>query len=336
VEESKQKRAQAQQQVQQRQQQFDADWGASGPKRRQVRAGLQREAALGKQRVRQVLQPGGEIEQPLQGRIDALTSLDEAQDLNARLGDLAAQPAMGVWQQVRTRAQARCVEQLAPLLQEADALTALPGADRAAPAVTGGGLTVRSDWFSGLRSGRTDAMTASTLVGIPAGILVAAGVLAAPLAAVGVALAAVWGFCRGRSSAVQNQLRGAQQELSRHLADVMRQLRSHFFDVDHAGGHFGVVDEFFESLEGRVTEQVEALAEAKSREGRAEAARLAEEARLDEEQRRQKAEQVRQHLVEWEGLGRTLQEVGAELKALDQALTPPPPGDSPGEKENRS
>jgi GTPase SAR1 family protein len=333
VEESKQKRAQAQQHVQQRQRQFDADWGRSGPKRRQLLAGLQREATLGRQRMRQALQPGSEVEHPLQGRIDALTSLHEAQDLGGRLGDQAAQRAMDAWREVRGRAQARCVQQVAPLLQEADALTALPGAVGAEPAVTGGGLTVRSDWFSGLRAGRNDAMTAVTLTGIPAGILVAAGVLAPPVAAVGVAVAALWGFFRGRSTAVQTQLRGAQQELSHHLADVMRQLRSHFFDVDHAGGSFGVVDEYFEAMERQVTGQVEALAEAKSQEARAEAARLAEEARLDEEQRRQRAEQVRQHLVEWEGLGRTLREVGAELKALDQALTTPPSGNSTGEKE---
>src|SRR5262249_27993358 len=72
LEQSGQKQSEAQQRAVQRKQQFDADWGKGGQKRRELLAAIQKAIALGKGRMRQALQPGGEIEAVFQPRIDAV------------------------------------------------------------------------------------------------------------------------------------------------------------------------------------------------------------------------------------------------------------------------
>lgn len=65
------------------------------------------------------------------------------------------------------------------------------------------------------------------------------------------------------------------------------------------------------------------MASQKLEEGRAELTRLLDVARLDEQQRRDKAEEVQRQRVEWDVLGQSLHEVQEQLKEWEQkhALT---------------
>ncbi|MDY3563786.1 dynamin family protein [Gemmata sp. JC673] len=343
VSESKQKRDAFQRQLAERKDTFLNDWGDRGRKRRELREGVKRLASLGKAQISQFLSRGGELETLLQNSITAADSPEALRAVADRISSDAGARAMRAWREISGRSWSQCLQLLAPLLKDAEDVTA---PDRGAPVegLPAGGASpqIARDWYSKIKSARFDFATglwAGGLTGsVGGGLLVALGAislpLVAPLAAAAGFIAAVWATVRGNKTANLNQLKAAKQEVARHVTEVCQKTRQHFLEVNMAAGTFGPVDEYFSELERIAEDQVERLTRTKAADTEAEIARLKREAELSEQDRKAEAERVRLKMMAWKTAGQGLNELAEKLKALDQAAggaqqPPPPPGANP-------
>lgn len=328
VSESKQKRDEFQRQLADRKDNFLNDWGDRGRKRRELREGVKRLASLGKAQISQFLSRGGELETSLQNAVAAAESVEALRAVADRVSSDAGARAMRAWREISEWSWSQCLQLLAPLLRDAEEVTApdrgapvegLPSGEAARP--------VARDWFAKIKSARFDFGTglwAGGLTGSVGGsLLVALGAITGPfaigLAAAAGFIAAVWATIRGNTSANQNHLKTAMQEVSKHVAEVCQKTRQHFLEVDMAAGSFGPVDEYFTELERIAEDQVERVTKTKAADTEEEIARLKREAELTEQERKAEAERVRQKMVAWKTEGQGLNELGEKLKALDQA-----------------
>ena len=92
-----------------------------------------------------------------------------------------------------------------------------------------------------------------------------------------------------------------------------------FLQADLAGG-LSVVNHYFDTLVETMTKQLQEIAAAKSDQAGAESARLNEQSKLGEQERKDRAEKVQQQLTEWNTIGRAIEAIMADLKVLDQSL----------------
>lgn len=339
LEESKQQREDFQCQLAQRKEQFLNDWGERGQKRRELKEGIRKVAALGKAHIAQYLGRGGDLEASLHSKVAAAESLDALRSVADRLASEAAARAMRAWREVSEHSWNQCLVLLAPLLKAAEDVTApYQGGDNDGPSPTVSTPGIARDWYAKMKGARFDFITGASMgglgVGIGGGLLVALGVIAAPvvapLAAVAALIGGLWAMIRGTRTIDQNQLRTAKQDISRYASDVCQKVRQHFLDVNLAAGSFSPVDEFFNELEKIADEQVENLTRKKATETEAEIARLKKEAELTEQQRKAEAEQLRGQMTAWNALGRALHDAGEKLQLLDQAVGGAPPTDGSG------
>jgi GTPase SAR1 family protein len=324
LQESKQKNQEMQRLAGQRRQEFETHWGERGGKRRELMENVQRLAVLGKRQLGQVLQPGGEIERTLRARIEALPSVQVVNQLGEGLAGEMTAAALDAWRRVRENTQARCTELLAPFLGASEAAVVPPSAALPAAAVHADAQFHVSDDATASLLGKTriaigNATAASTVVGFGGYALLAFGLISPPVLPVIITGAALWAAFHGWRYAWKNELKAARQEALRHLANVLSQVRQHFFDVDLASSRFGLVDEYFTALERSLSERVASIASQRMAEAGAEVARLAEDARLDDEQRRARVEEVRRQLSAWDGLGQTIQALQVELQDLERS-----------------
>ena len=146
-----------------------------------------------------------------------------------------------------------------------------------------------------------------------------------PPIAIGAALiAGVWALYQGyqgwhRTSTTQ--VKRAQQELYKHLAEVRDRVRRYYFDVDlPAGRHQGLAEAHFDRFQQALGEHLQRLATVRSEDLRQELARLTEQAKLDEQQRASRLAALRGWLALWDQVGQDLQPIGQALTAIDQTL----------------
>jgi GTPase SAR1 family protein len=297
----------AQQQAAQRKQQFEAEWGERGQKRNELREGIRRAITMGKQGFTQALQPGGDIATAQEARIDALKTVQEANQFGEAMAGEVISAVAGTWQQVCAQVQARCLDQLRPFAESVEALDTQQ--DLRLSAIDPGKAPpeFRDDWWIRIRGAYSSA---SVMIGIAHFI--------PPLMPL-VPIAALWAIARGGWKDTSNtQVRAAQQELRRHLGVVLQRVRQHFLNIDLATGRYSLVDEFFNEVERAMLDQIQAIVRQHAEQAQAEVARLAANARLDEQQRAQQATRLQQALQEWEGSGRAIQAMVAELKGARQ------------------
>jgi hypothetical protein len=253
--------------------------------------------------------------------------VEAARQYGAILGEQVISAALARWRDVSLQFQNRCTELLGPFLAStANATNHDEG---------GGALTVRGartlemsdDWWTKVKAARSEFMHAAGTVGMVGGVLtfVIATSWFPPLAVGGAVAAGLWGLVRGWNAASINQIKDARQVLHRHLAGVLQEVRKHFFDVNLASGHFSRVDEYFQGMERSLAEHIAALAKQRLEESQAEISRLMEELRLDQQERKARAEQTRQQIADWDGLGTEIVALQADLKELDQSLQPKQP-----------
>jgi len=343
---------QVQQQVAQSKQQFDGDWGERGPKRQALMTALQRATAAGKQTLRQTLEVGGEIDIAMRARINQLASLTKWQDEANRLAETLAQAvteaAVKKWQEVDQQVRQHALEQLGPFLEAMEHLAEASYAAGCAPSPTQQHyrLQTQDDWFEKAKGANFNFMQAvaitgigSTVAGAGLGVVAAvtgasapalvASILAssvlAPLAILGVGIAAgVWVLMQGRKGwkrAKETQVNRAQQELYKHLGEVRDRVRRYYFDVDLASGRVqSLVDQHFDQQVRTISDYVQRLAHEKSEDARLELTRFMDQAKLDEQQRTVKLEELRGQVAQWETLGHAIQEIGTALAGLDQSL----------------
>ena len=87
MEQFKQKSLENQRRNQERMHQFQLEWGEQGNKRRDLRDGMSKISTLGKLRIRQLLQPGGEFDLGQRAVIERLDSVRVLDDFGQALGN---------------------------------------------------------------------------------------------------------------------------------------------------------------------------------------------------------------------------------------------------------
>ena len=262
---------------------------------------------MGKQGFTQALQPGGDIAATQEARIDALKTVQEANQFGEAMAGEVISAVAGAWQQVCAQVQARCLEQLRPFAESVQALDMQQDLRLASIDAGKAPPEFRDDWWIRIRGAYSSA---SVMIGIAHFI--------PPLMPL-VPLAALWAIARGGWKDTSNtQVKAAQQELRRHLGVVLQRARQHFLNIDLTTGRYSLVDEFFTEIERSMSEQIQAIVRQHAEQAQAEVARLAASTKLDEQQRAQQATQLQQHMQEWEGIGRAIQAMAGELKGAQQ------------------
>jgi GTPase SAR1 family protein len=315
---SKQRRDEMQQQAAQQKKQFDADWGERGQKRQHLVTSLQKVVAVGKRSFMHALEPGGEIDTAQRDRITAIQTVEEAQQVGASLSDEVIAAVTERWRQVGEHVQTQCTALLEPFVAAGESLAVVQTAEEPDLAVTSftSSLGTSQDWWTRTKEARLEAVQATSAAGL--GIfLLSFAISLGPLAPFGIAAAALWGFRHGTKAGQANRVRAAQEELRKHLAETLQRVRQHFLTADLANSRFSLLDEAFDPVVRGLTEEIQRIAAQKSREAQDELNRLAEEAKLDDQQRKARVEHTQQHLTRWDALGASIAEVVADLKALE-------------------
>src|ERR671916_3351966 len=95
--ESEQKQAELQKVAVEAKRRFDAEWGIQGQKYRELKEGLQRAVAVGKQSFANTMQPGGDIELAQKAKIEAVSSLKEANQVAEEMPGEIITAAVNDW-----------------------------------------------------------------------------------------------------------------------------------------------------------------------------------------------------------------------------------------------
>lgn len=307
--ESKQQQADLQAVAVEGKRRFDAEWGIQGEKYRELRDGLQRAIAIGKQSFANATQPGSDIELAQKAKIEAVSSLKQANRVAEQMPGEVVTAAINDWARICDEVQRRCVVLLGPFADAVDGIGApvdpdLPGF----PSMGDPAEEFKRDYFTALRSAAGGGMLVLGISGMTSLIAptAAAAVLAAPVmpfVAVPVLLTLVGGGVKG---AFSGQVTAAKQQLKVQLAEHFQKTRRYFFDVDLTSGSFSRVDEYFRNLDLTVNEYVRALVGKKSKESQEEIARLKEEMALEGRERESRLEQAQKQLSRWDGIGTSL------------------------------
>jgi len=278
---------------------FAADWGSDGRKRAQLLHEAKRIGAIHKQALRESLQPAGAVASPIDQRISAVASLDDANTLAGALSDDLITAALDQWRATQGLTLSRITELLGPLVEHADAVTFSVAAEE--PPVKVSERTVERASLGALE-GMT-GVYASAMA--PVGLSALLGVGLGPVGLmVGVFLAA-----HSWKRLTKQRLTTAKHEL-RHLFNVrLQELQQHFFGVDAGAQRFSLADEYFRDLEQALVTYVDDTVRCKLEETDAEMARRRTLAKLATGQRAAAAVTAREELKVWDDLGATLDQL---------------------------
>jgi hypothetical protein len=321
--ESEQKQAELQKVAVEAKRRFDAEWGIQGQKYRELREGLQRAIAVGKQSFSNTMQPGSDIELAQKVKIDKVKSLKQANKVAEEMPGEIITATMNNWARMCDEVQQRCIALLGPFAAAVDDIGA-PVDPELSGFPTDGETPnkFKRDYFTMFRSAAGGGMMVMSMTGMAsiAGVSVI-GILgaAAPFVAIPT-LAVLVGS--GLKGALSSQVKTAQQQLRMQLAEQLQKVRRHFFDVDLAAGSFSRVEEYFATLDRMVNEHVRELAQKKSKESQAEITRLKEAMQLEGREREARIKQTQEQLAKWDEVGKSLGAVTAQVKALQRPATP--------------
>jgi GTPase SAR1 family protein len=308
-EESDQKRAEIQQRIAQRKRRFDSEWSQSGQKQEELMENVRRIAGAGKGMILQALHQGNEIELTTRNKIEGLKSFDEAVQFSNSMDGQVVRAYIDIWSSVRQLALHQCNELLTQLLAIANSLSFPdePGSTNVAVRYAHA-LKVKGDWASFFEEANREGGWVSTVfeIFLPSQVAKLASLCWA-------GIRAIFGF-------KNRQLEAAKQDLHSHLNEVLQSVREQFLGVDLAFGYRSRVDAYFDSLVSAVSEQVQKIAKDKSAEAQVELDRLAEEAKLDEQERRTKVDLAQQQLADWDAISQSIKEIVSDLKILEQSL----------------
>lgn len=323
--ETKQQQAEVQRVAVEGKRRFDAEWGIQGHRYRELREGLQRAIAVGKQSFANIMQPGGDIELAQKAKIDKVKSLKQANRVAEEMPGEIMTSTMNAWAEVCDEVYYRCLMLLGPFAEAAGEV-GIPQDPEFLARMDGGdpGDKFKRDYFTALRSAAGGGMLVLGVSGMASLVVpaAAAAVLASPVmpfVAVPLLVALLGGGVKG---ALSGQVTAAQQQLRVRLAEQFQKARRYYFDVDLVAGSFSRVDEYFRSLDLTVNEHVRQLVERKSKESQAEISRLKEMVQLDERERAARTKRIQDQLVQWDDLGRTVTALNARIQALQESGAP--------------
>ncbi len=324
--ESKQQQTELQQIAIEGKRRFDSEWGIQGQKYRELREGLQRAIAVGKQSFANTMQPGGDIELAQKAKIDKVKTLKQANRVSEEMPGEIITAAMNEWARICDEVQRRCVVLLGPFADAVDDLGAPVDPSELSMFPSGGdpGEKFKRDYFTALRGAAGGGMLVLGTTGMLS--LVAPSVAAAAMASsvlpfVAVPLLVVL-YGSGVKGAFEGQVTTAQQQLRVRLAEQFQKTRRYFFDVDLTSGSFSRVDEYFRDLDMMVNEYVRELVEKKSKESQAEINRLKDAMMLDHRERDSGAKKAEERLAVWDNIGKSLGGAMGQIQSPPQPAAP--------------
>lgn len=315
TEESAQKRAERQQVIAQRQQQFEARWGQNGTEREQLMEIIKKVATIGRRSFEEALQAGGVIERKQRRQIEALQSVQEAAQFGKRMNGEVIGDTVNQWREMCQYTQTQSVQVLPPFLAALDALT-VPYDISAANIQLPSAPLIKQEWHTQILAAAENAVEGAGRDWLE--ILLNVSMISLDTGLMALGAAGLWQFVRAWTTSEQAQLQEAQEELHTHLALVLQEVQDYFFAANMVVSRLSLLEEYFNRLERRVFEQMEALVAQKSAEAQTEIARLTEEAQLDDAQRQSKATQTRQQVAEWDQISGAIQKIVVELQGLQQ------------------
>jgi GTPase SAR1 family protein len=296
---------------------FDAEWGVNGQKYRALRDGLKRATALGKQGFSNAVQPGCDLELAQKARINEIKSLKQANRVAEEMPGDVVTGFMNEWTRVCGEVERRCLLLLGPFVEDAEIVGA-PLRLGAAGLLTGDKEDgFKRDYFGMVRGAAGGGMLVMGVSGMATLVApsIAVTALASPVVPFLAAPALLVLLGGGVKGALDTQLKTAQQQLRGRLAEQLQKARRHFFDVHLTAGSYSRVDEHFAALDRVVDQHVRELVEKKSRESQAEISRLTESMKLGAADRQALTKKTQAQLASWDGIGKTIQTVRAQIQS---------------------
>jgi GTPase Era involved in 16S rRNA processing len=262
---------------------------------------------------RQLHEALGRIEDDLRERIDGVSTVEEGRSVAQELADEALRRASDAWQDVQD-AGSNCYGELLSRFLANVAGEGLPeGLHDAGPRHSLGGAPSFAGGFSGrVSEARSHALGGALGAGVPVGVMVAAGVLSAPVAAIGIAAAAIWGMVRGWKEGARQEALAARSQLQAHFKRVMQSVRTHYV---RAG------ESLFQQLERSLRERTRTVAEKAKGDAEEERARLARDLASSEQQRQEAITKLKQGRENWLKLGERISAIQSDLAADQQRMS---------------
>jgi len=320
---SEQRQAELQRAAVERKRRFDAEWGIQGRKYRELKEGLQRATAIGKQSFSNTLQQGSDIELAQKAKIDEIKSLKQANRVAEEMPGEIITAVINNWARICDEVQQRCAELLGPFAEAIENIDASADPDLSSFSDDDAKDKFKHDYFTMVRGAAGGGMMVMGVSSIGSLMLptAAAAVFTTVMPFVAIpALALLAGSAI--KSARGSGIKTAQQQLRMQLAEQLQKVRRHFFDVHLTTGSYSRVDEYFMTLDRAVNEHVRELVEKKSKESQAEIARLKEAMQLGDREREARTKKIREQLTRWDEVGKSLAGVGARLKAMQKPAAP--------------
>jgi hypothetical protein len=309
-----------------RRNEFEKAWGPKGQQRQQLLDDVGVIAALGNQEFQQIIGPSGAVYDRYHRRVSALENLDQARRLAETLAQGVVDESTRAWEDLRSRTQRRITAKLAPFLEDIDANILVPRTEvsRQLPDSLGN-PDVRSDPYGKFQTALREWRLAFSAVATGASVtaLLVPSIVATtfflPLAVLGAVGAGLAGMLRGIKLASNREMDEAKRELENHLRAVNKSVQQHFYNVSLDAESASIVADYFKTLTSSIRDYVARVAEEKSLGAQAELDRLVEEAKLDEQKRKERADQLDRQIESWAAIGSELLSISEQLNKLERA-----------------
>jgi GTPase SAR1 family protein len=166
-----------------------------------------------------------------------------------------------------------------------------------------------------LKGGYRDYMVAGAILGV------AGAIITAPIMPVIIVVGLVWAFVRGWKSSRKQLIQKNQSVLFRFFDETISAVRSQFFDVDvKAGQKRNMVDEYLQTRQTIVMNDIIAEFNQKKDELRKEVQNMIAQQKMDQSDREKTVKESRERMTEWSGYGKQLDKVAEVLQSLDVQL----------------
>lgn len=306
-----------------RKQQFDTEWGSQGKKNRELKDSIRRVVATNRQNFTDYLAQNGTLEKTYWQKIEVVKSIEEANRLGEDLDAQVRAEVTEKWHTVSEESRIKCVALLGSLIEASDELV---------PSIDAPELEVHGVLVGEIKGDVWDKFEQSQSEFLKAGAVSANAVLIAlylfpativpllPIAIPAVVAAGVWAAIRKWKAMGISEVKKAQQELQDHLSTTLNQIRDRFLHPDTAYNDQSLVNYYFNTLVEAMHDQIQQVVESKSREAQEADIRLTTEIAMDEQQRKSKAELMRQQLTDWEAIGRSIIGMVTDIQNLERSL----------------
>jgi ribosome biogenesis GTPase A len=320
--ESKEKQKELHQQLRKLREQMETDCGPHGQKRREFLEKVQQVCNAGRQHIHQELQ---KILSDYQRKVEQLP-LEEVEKEGSTIFNEMVTEVSDLWKRTVSDTQQKLAQHLGEFIASLPAGPVLSTVDSASPPArdTNKFSEMMSDVGKVIKGAGMGALVGAAAF-LGANVILATGFFATIGALIsgllGIKSAAAFGSIVGGLGSLWNLFKGkkakleaAKQELRARLDRAWNQIHYHYL------GPSGVVEQSFEMLKNQAEEQIDKLVQQELQKREAEIQRLEKDAQLQEQARRERIQEVREQLADWDKLGQELQNVRNELHGLERIL----------------